>query len=150
MENKKTIPNNLFFASVEELIGEGRSVEMTVKGFSMRPFLRNGRDAAVLSPLPESGLTVGMVVLFRYGGKHILHRLVSIESGKLTMEGDGNYHTSEVVAPEDVVAYTSEVELMCGRRIKYNSCAWRWRSAVSLARKWARRVAVDLKHKISR
>ena len=148
MENKKTIPNNLFFASVEELIGEGRSVEMTVKGYSMRPFVRNGRETVVLSPLPDGGVKEGMVILFRYGGQHILHRLVRIEGERLTMEGDGNYRTSEVVAPADVVAYVSEVGLMCGRRIGYNSCAWRWRSAVSLARKWARRVAVDLKHKI--
>ena len=148
MENKKTIPNNLFFASVEELIGEGRSVEMTVKGYSMRPFVRDGREEVVLSPLPEGGVSVGMVVLFRYGGKHILHRLVRVEGERLTMEGDGNYRTSEVIAPEDVVAYVSEVALRGGRRIKFGSLAWRCRSAVSLARKWARRVAVDLKHKI--
>ena len=148
MERKKTIANDLFFASVEEMLAEGQSVEMTVKGFSMRPFLRNERDVVVLSPLAEGALREGMVMLFRHKGRHILHRLRSIEGARLTMEGDGNYRTVEVVSPDDVVAYASEVHLKGGRRLRYNSLGWRMRSALSLVRKWARTVAVDLKHKI--
>lgn len=147
MERKKTIPNELFFASVEEMLAEGRSVEMTVKGFSMRPFLRNERDVVVLSPLGERTLRSGMVVLFRYGGKHILHRLRRIEGARLLIEGDGNYRTREVARPEDVVAYVSEVRLEGGRRFRYDTPRWRRRSALSLARKWARTIAIDVKHK---
>lgn len=150
MERKKTIPNELFFASVEEMLAEGRSVEMTVKGFSMRPFVRNERDVVVLSPVEGVSLREGMVVLFRHQGRHILHRLRRIEGARLLIEGDGNYRTQEVARPEDVVAYVSEVRLEGGRRFRYDSCGWRRRSALSLARKWARTLALDLKHKICR
>ncbi len=148
MERRKIIPNELFFASVEEMLAEGRSVEMTVKGFSMRPFLRNERDVVVLSPLAEGALREGMVVLFRYKGRHVLHRLRRMEGARLTMEGDGNYRIEEIVTHGDVVAYVTEVMLDGGATIKYNSMGWRIRSARSLARKWVRTLALDLKHKI--
>lgn len=148
MEKKRTIPNEMFFATVEEMIGEGRSVEMTVKGFSMRPFLRNERDVVVLSPVGEKVLQRGMVVLFRYGGRHILHRIRKTEGERLLIEGDGNYRTVEIATKEDVVAYVSEVRLESGKKLQYNDLGWRRRTALSLAHKWARTLAVDVKHKI--
>ena len=145
---KKTIPNQIFFASVEEIVGEGRSVEMTVKGFSMRPFVRNERDVVVLSPLGDRQLTKGMVVLFRYRGAHVLHRLCGVENGRLVMEGDGNYRQREIVGVEDVVAYVSEVKLEGGRSLRYGSVGWRYRTLLSLRRKGLRTLALDLKRKI--
>lgn len=145
---KKTIPNALFFATVEEMIGEGRSVEMTVKGFSMRPFLRNERDVVVLSPVDGEVLREGMVLLFRHRGAHVLHRLRAIEGERLTLEGDGNYRTVEIATKEDVVAYVSEVSLESGKKLQYNDFGWCRRTALSLARKWARTIALDVKHKI--
>ena len=138
----------MFFATVEEMIGEGRSVEMTVKGFSMRPFLRNERDVVVLSPVGEKVLQRGMVVLFRYGGRHILHRIRKTDGERLLIEGDGNYRSVEVATKEDVVAYVSEVRLESGKKLQYNDLGWRGRTALSLARKRVRTLAVDVKHKI--
>ena len=148
MNLKKTIPNALFFATVEELIGEGRSVEMTVKGYSMRPFLRNERDVVVLSPIAVEELREGMVLLFRYKGGYVLHRLCRIEGIGLTLEGDGNYRQVENVGTEDVVAYVSAVKLQGARSLMYDSCGWRCRTMLSLGRKGLRTLALDLKHKI--
>ena len=144
----KTIPNAIFFASVEEMIAEGRRVEMTVRGFSMRPFVRNGTDVVLLAPVEGSDLEVGMVVLFRYRGGHILHRLVGIDGGRLTFEGDGNYRQVERVEVGDVVAYVAAVKLAGGREFAYGSGAWRRRSRISMVRKWGRRVALDVKNKL--
>ncbi len=138
----------MFFATVEEMIGEGRSVEMTVKGFSMRPFLRNERDVVVLSPVGEKVLQRGMVVLFRYGGRHILHRIRKTDGERLLIEGDGNYRSVEIATKEDVVAYVSEVRLESGKKLQYNDLGWRGRTALSLAHKRVRTLAVDVKHKI--
>ena len=149
MEKKKQIANDLFFASVEEFLKEGRSVEMTVKGFSMRPFLRNERDVVVLAPLAiDAPLRRGMVVLFRYNDKHVLHRYVGDKEGLCVMQGDGNYRVEELVAREAVVAYVSEVRLACGSKMGYDSVGWRRRSAQSLVRKRLRTVALDVKRKI--
>ena len=121
---------------------------MTVKGFSMRPFVRNERDVVVLSPLGDRQLTKGMVVLFRYRGAHVLHRLCGVENGRLVMEGDGNYRQREIVGVEDVVAYVSEVKLEGGRSLRYGSAGWRYRTLLSLRRKGLRTLALDLKRKI--
>ena len=149
MNTVKTIPNELFFATVEEVISEGRSVEMTVKGFSMRPFFRNGRDVVVLSPV-EGALREGMVVLFRHKGAHILHRLRKIEGQRLTIEGDGNYRQREEAQMGDVVAYVSEVRPNNRAGFRYGSFGWRFRSFISLGVKRLRTAAIDVKRMIKR
>ncbi len=148
MVAKKIIANDVFFASIEELIAEGQSVEMTVKGFSMRPFLRNERDVVVLSPIASEQLRRGMVVLFRYRGAHVLHRIAKMEGGMLTMEGDGNYRQVEVAPRESVVAYVSAVRLSGGRSFGYDSVAWRYRTLLSLRCKGLRTLAIDMKRKL--
>ena len=148
MVAKKIIANDVFFASIEELIAEGQSVEMTVRGFSMRPFLRNERDVVVLSPIASEQLRCGMVVLFRYRGAHVLHRIVRIEGEMLTMEGDGNYRQAEVAPRDAVVAYVSEAKLAEGSALGYNSVGWRRRTLLSLSRKRVRTLAIDIKRKL--
>lgn len=149
MSRTRNIANDLFFASAEEFLREGRSVEMRVKGFSMRPFVRNGRDDVVLSPIAGVEVRRGMVVLFRYRGRHVLHRVRKVEDGKLSIEGDGNYRITERAACEDVVAWVSEVRLGGRQRgFAYGSCRWRVRSAISLTIKLLRTLAVDVKRKI--
>ena len=148
MSNKRVIANDIFFASVEEIVAEGQSVEMTVKGFSMRPFLRNERDVVVLSPIASEQLRRGMVVLFRYRGAHVLHRIAKMEGGMLTMEGDGNYRQVEVASTADVVAYVSQVKVHKGPTIRYNSVGWRRRTALSICCKRVRTLAIDIKRKL--
>lgn len=148
MTTKKVIPNDIFFASVEEIIAEGGSVEMTVKGFSMRPFLRNERDVVVLAPLAGRQLCVGMVVLFRYRGGYVLHRVRRIEGENLTIEGDGNYRIQEMATTKDVVAMVESVKLSGGRVFGYNTPRWRWRTGRSLIIKWLRTRAIGLKRKL--
>ena len=123
---------------------------MRVKGFSMRPFLRNGRDVVVLSPMEGVEVCEGMVVLFRHGGKHILHRVRRVgQDGTLRIEGDGNYRTVENSTLGDVVAWVSEVRLDgADKGFCYGSCKWRIRSVWSLMVKTLRTMAIDVKRKI--
>ena len=150
MPTTRNIANDLFFASAEEFLGEGKSVELRVKGFSMRPFLRNGRDVVVLSPMEGVEVCEGMVVLFRHGGKHILHRVRRVgQDGTLRIEGDGNYRIVEKSTLRDVVAWVSEVRLDgADGGFRYGSFRWRVRSALSLTIKWLRTMAIDVKRKI--
>ena len=70
------IDNRIFFEQIEALLGEGREVQITVRGNSMRPLLRNGRDIAVLKPCQGDECRPGDVVLFRYESRHVLHRII--------------------------------------------------------------------------
>ena len=52
----KQIPNDFFFSWVEKEIAEGRNVRFRLKGNSMFPLLRDGRDVVVLYPCTEDEL----------------------------------------------------------------------------------------------
>lgn len=139
----KVIDNASLFASVESVLGEGGRVRIRVKGNSMRPFLRDGRDTAVLAPLQARRLRRGMLLLFRYRGQVILHRLRHTGHDHLTAAGDGNYRASEYPVREDVIGYAEAIEKN-GRTIKYLSARWRMLSAVSLTRAAIRRTVLDI------
>ncbi len=140
-----TVRNDLFFADVELLIAEGHHTQLQVKGYSMRPFLRNESDSVELAPLPSYGICRGMVVLFRHGGKYILHRVRSVSGHRLRIEGDGNYRVTELARAEDVIAYVVR-RIRPGRRpIRYDTLAWRTASAFSLLTKRLRTLYRDIK-----
>ncbi|MCQ2162684.1 MAG: S24/S26 family peptidase [Bacteroidales bacterium] len=105
---KMSLPNEEFFSTVEELLAEGKSVSMKPKGNSMIPFIRSGRDTVVLSPLTRE-VQVGDIVLFVIAGRHILHRVFSIDGDFLTIMGDGNIRGKEHCSRADVVAVVTEI-----------------------------------------
>jgi len=121
----KQIPNEVFFAWVEQEIAEGRSVRFRLKGQSMFPLLRNERDEVVLYPCREEELQPMDVVLFRYQGKHVLHRILRREGSCLYLRGDGSYVAKEMCATADVVGKVQEVIRPSGKMIPVD--AWQWR-----------------------
>lgn len=113
------VSNEIFFAAVEERIEAGERVRITLVGISMRPTLIEG-DVLTLEPL-SCNPTPGDIVLFRYHGRHILHRIVAIENGVYTMRGD-NSVTFESCRREDIVARVVKVE----KHNKLKHIAVRW------------------------
>ncbi len=89
---------------VGQLIREGKTVVLPVRGNSMRPFIQNGNDCVELHPLPPV-LRKGDVVLARTSkGYYVLHRVTAISPDLLTLEGDGNIGLRETCRPSDVLA----------------------------------------------
>ena len=124
----QAIPNEDFFALVEEFIAEGKSVNIAVKGNSMRPFLPNGRRVQ-LTPCTEAEIRPGVVVLFRHRGVHILHRVVARRGDALLLQGDGNVVGQEQASVADVVALVRFVFLReGGQPLATASRSWRFRS----------------------
>ena len=81
--------NAVLLPEVVRLLEEGHTVTLPLRGYSMRPFLENGRDKALLRK-PES-INVGDAVLAEIAPKHfVLHRIVSIKDDHVTLRGDGN------------------------------------------------------------
>lgn len=78
-KSKITFSNRLFFGWVEEEIAAGRRVRFAVKGYSMMPLLRSEIDEVVLEPCSSESIKVGDILLFRYMGNHILHRVIDIK-----------------------------------------------------------------------
>jgi hypothetical protein len=139
------LSNELFFAEVEQLISQGESVTITIKGNSMRPWLQNSKHKVIVSPLADSILQCGDIALFRYKGKHILHRVVEIENDKITFSGDGNIGIKEQASKDDVIALVESIITPSGRVIECNSNEWKTKSKLWLALpQFARRIILGI------
>lgn len=118
------LKNDIFFAEVEELLAEGRQVTILVRGNSMRPLLRDGRDKVILRRANDEDIRKGAVMLFRYRGSHVMHRVTRIEGDVVIFEGDGNYKMQEIALRKDIIAVMEAVVRPSGRRIECSSRRW--------------------------
>lgn len=85
----KQFANAILLPEVVKFLNEGKTVTLRLKGYSMRPFLENNRDKALL--VKPSKIAVGDPVLAEISPKHyVLHRIIKIEGNDVTLMGDGN------------------------------------------------------------
>jgi len=87
----KQMPNEEFLPFVIEELQSvaGKTVTLPLRGRSMRPFLEDGRDKALLTISDEIG--IGDAVLAEISPRHyVLHRIIKIEGQQVTLRGDGN------------------------------------------------------------
>lgn len=80
----------MLLPQVVALLDEGHTVTLPLRGRSMRPFLEDGRDKALLASIKEPP-KVGDAVLAEVMPQHyVLHRIIDIDNGHVTLRGDGN------------------------------------------------------------
>ena len=143
------LKNDIFFAEVEELLDEGRQVTILVRGNSMRPLLRDGRDKVVLRKANDEDIRKGAVMLFRYRGSHVMHRVTRIEGDVVIFEGDGNYKLQEIALRKDIVAVVEAVVRPSGKRIECSSRRWRFLSFMWLSQmRIERRVILGIMRRL--
>ena len=71
------------------LLNENHTVTIPLRGFSMRPFLEDKRDKALLKTAHD--IKVGDVALAEINPKqYVLHRIIAIKDDGITLLGDGN------------------------------------------------------------
>ena len=84
--------NARFLPEVIKLLNEGHTVTLKLKGFSMRPFLENNRDKALLTK--PINIQKGDVVLAEiHPVCYVLHRIIKIKDGIVILRGDGNINS---------------------------------------------------------
>lgn len=137
--NMKTIPNDIFFAQVSAALSAGRSVSFKVKGNSMFPLLRNGKDIVFVSPVNQP-IVKKDVVLFYHKGRYVLHRVIKIEGNAYTIQGDGVYASREYCTGEDIIGVVTHIARGGGEIVPLNGFLYRMYSnfwcATSFARKY--------------
>lgn len=111
-----TVPNEEFFSWVEEELDLSGTVRMRVRGCSMYPFLRDGKDEVTLVLYRGTGLQRGQIVLFRYRGVHILHRVVKNVDGIIVIRGDNVFGHCEICSSADVSGVVIAVHRRCRGR----------------------------------
>lgn len=106
MEEKVKYMNNAeFLPEVFALVNEGHDVTIPLRGFSMRPFLEDGRDLAILCKI-DRPLKVGDIVLAELSpGRYALHRIFRLDDKRVQMLGDGNLTPDPVIRHEDVKVF---------------------------------------------
>lgn len=83
------LPNAVLIPEIVKFMEEGHTVTIRLKGFSMRPFLEDNRDKALMKKATNP--QIGDPVLAEIGDKHyVLHRIIRIEGNLVTLRGDGN------------------------------------------------------------
>ena len=83
------MPNAMLLPEIVKLLDEGHTVTLRLRGFSMRPFLEDGRDKALL--IKADNPKVGDPVLAEVDPKHfVLHRIIKIDGDQVILRGDGN------------------------------------------------------------
>ena len=87
--NKLHIANAILIPEVISLLNENHTVTIPLRGFSMRPFLEDKRDKALLKTVHD--IKVGDVVLAEIKREqYVLHRIIAIKENEITLLGDGN------------------------------------------------------------
>lgn len=103
------LANEEFLPQVCELINEGHTVSIRAKGYSMRPFIENDRDIAILAH--SNIYKVGDVALAEIAPGHfVLHRIDAIKGERVRLRGDGNYPGTEQCWMKDLRAIMCSVE----------------------------------------
>ena len=116
---KMIIDNDTFFADVLQVLDQGKRVTIPVKGFSMLPFIRGGKDLVVLEKA-GGDLKADDIVLFhvgpRDGGRYVMHRILAIDGDAVDIMGDGVPEAHEHVRRNQVLAKAVEI-LRAGKRL---------------------------------
>ena len=90
------------------LVQDGVSVTFPVKGRSMLPFIFGGRESVILQK-PQD-IQRGQVVLAEIGpDRYVVHRIIKVETDRITLMGDGNISGTESCPPNKVLAIATHV-----------------------------------------
>lgn len=131
IEKQEVLMNNAeLFPKLIALMEEGHTISLTLRGFSMRPFLEDKRDIAELRIATNP--KIGEPVLAEVSpGHYVLHRLIKIDGENVTLLGDGNLtpehcHYSDIKA--QVVGFYRKghktMDRVDGKKWHYYSMIW--------------------------
>ena len=133
----KEKPDEVLIKEIKRQLSEGRQVVMCVKGRSMLPFIRGGKDSVVLES--AGFVKVGDVLLCEVGaGNYVLHRLIKKEKRVLVLMGDGNIRGTEHCHASKLCGKAITV-IRKGRKCNPDSKSWifmfrLWRKMLPLRR----------------
>ena len=145
----KRVNNHLFMQEITRMFREQgkKSVTFVVRGFSMRPFLEDGRDKVILAPPREP--KIGDVVLAEVREQtYALHRVIKIEDNIYTMRGDGNPLKMTETFTADRIVGIAEAFVRKGKTVSIHSFKWRFYSTVWNTLKPIRRILLAIHRRI--
>ena len=124
MSESTCIDDSVILSEAVRLVNEGVEVTFPVNGRSMRPFIEGGRDSVVLvKPVDVKRLDV--VLARTDDGRHVVHRVLSVDGGRVTLMGDGNLCGRETCGMDGVLAKVTHVVRPGGKRDAFETARMR-------------------------
>ena len=104
----------VFLNLSRDMLEQGKSVRFQAKGWSMRPFIRDG-DFITVSPVENSSIKIGDVVFYSTTeNKIIVHRVIGKhrKDGRMTMliKGDATFGLPDKVDSRDILGKVVAIE----------------------------------------
>lgn len=90
----------------QECLAAGQSVRFSPRGTSMLPMLRQGKDAVVLSPVPQRLKKYDLPLYRRENGQFVLHRVVKVGEWYTCM-GDNQFRKEKGLSHTQMIAVVS-------------------------------------------
>ena len=90
------------------LVSDGVSVTLPVNGRSMLPFIIGGQESVILQK-PDTVQVGDVVLAWVEGCRWVVHRIIRIDSDRVTLMGDGNIVGTEHCTVADVKARVTHV-----------------------------------------
>lgn len=109
---------------IEELLSGGRDVRLTVVGNSMFPMLHSGTDSVVLTKPLQPLSKYDLPLYRRKTGEYVMHRIVKVNDGFFTMNGDNQYMLECPVYPDMIIGVVKEFYRK-GKKISCTSFLYR-------------------------
>lgn len=147
--NKQNISYDGWMAFIEERLAAGQTVRhVKFRGVSMRPMLRQGKDAVDISPMPEKLKKYDLPVYKRSDGAYVMHRVIAVKKDRYLCLGD-NTVTLEHIYPKQMIGVVSAFQ-RGEKRIEVTNLAYQLYCRVWVFFSPIRIVWVKMKHSICR
>lgn len=137
---------NITTQSIEDIIEVDNLFKIVVTGYSMLPLLGRGRDTIVLRRIDSNEDISGRIAMFRNDKGHIVvHRVLAIEGGVVTLRGDGNLYQVEQCPRTEIIALLESVIRESGKELSCTSKQWQRRERMWLTLPlWMRRYILAI------
>lgn len=123
--NKQNVSYNDWMSFIEERLAAGQTVRyIKFRGVSMRPMLRQGKDAVEISPMPEKLKKYDLPVYKRKDGAYVMHRIIAVKKDRYICLGD-NTIMLEQIYPEQMIGIVSAFQ-RGEKRIEVTNLVYQW------------------------
>lgn len=134
----KKIDAGVYIPVLKELVEEGRDVSLTISGNSMAPFLKDGRDAILISPIIGQMKKGDMAFYQRKSGQFVMHRIHHVKQDGFYFVGDAQSYIEGPILREQIFGIVTKV-CRRGKWIDDKNLCWQFYSKV-----WIRLVSVRM------
>ena len=147
MSNRRDIATT----DICELLEEGATFKIVVRGYSMLPLLGFGHDTIILRRVDAMEDISGRIALFRNeNGRIVVHRIIGINNGIVSLRGDGNLYQVEQCKREEIIAVLESVIRANGKEESCTSRRWHRRERIWLSTPlWMRRYALAILRRVA-